>query len=205
MEKGKFIVFEGTDGSGKSTHARILTEKLMGGGVDTFVTFEPTSFETGKLIRRYLSGEIEGDERTIAALFMADRIEHLFNPEGILAYLDKGITVISDRYYLSSLAYNCQSEGLEWVLSINQRARETLRPDLTIFLDAPLERLEKRTANRVAKEIYEKSDVQHIVRDRYFAAFEMLPDENIAIISTDRDKQLVSDDIWNNVRELFER
>lgn len=204
MEKGKFIVFEGTDGSGKSTHARILTEKLMAGGVDTFVTFEPTSFETGKLIRRYLSGEIMGDERTIAALFMADRLEHLYNPEGILAQLQKGITVITDRYYLSSLAYNCQSEGLDWVLSINQRARETLKPDLTIFLDAPVDRTEKRTANRVAKEIYEKNEVQHIVRDRYYAAFELLPDEKIVVISTDRDRQLVSDDIWNSVRELFE-
>ncbi len=204
MERGKFIVFEGTDGSGKSTHARLLTERLMAGGVDTFVTFEPTSFETGKLLRRYLSGEIEGDERTIAALFMADRLEHLFNPEGIIAHLEKGITVICDRYYLSSVAYNCHSESIDWVMQINQRARETLLPDLTIFLDAPLARTEKRTANRVAKEIYEKSDVQEIVKQRYFEAFERVKEENIAVIFTDRDRAEVSEDVWEKAKELFE-
>ncbi|NCA66597.1 MAG: dTMP kinase [Clostridia bacterium] len=204
MNKGKFIVFEGTDGSGKSTHARILTEKLMASGIDTYVTFEPTSYETGKLLRRFLSGEISGDERTVAALFMADRMEHLFDPEdGIIAHLEKGITVICDRYYLSSVAYNCHSENIDWVLSINARAKQTLMPDLTIFLDAPIERTEKRTANRVAKEIYEKNDVQQRVRERYYEAFAKLTDENIAIISTDRERQLVSDDIWQKAQELF--
>lgn len=205
MEKGKFIVFEGTDGSGKSTHARLLTEKLIASGIDVCVTYEPSSYETGKLLRRYLSGEITGDEKTIAALFLADRLEHLHNPEGILAQLKKGITVISDRYYMSSLAYNCQSESIDWVLSINERVRDTLKPDLTIFLDAPIEKTEKRTAKRVSKEIYEKNDVQYIVRARYYEAFAKLKEENIAIISTDRDKETVSEEIWQKVINIFEK
>lgn len=205
MNKGRFIVFEGIDGSGKSTHVKLLEQKLKTIGVKVYSTFEPTDNEIGKLLRRILSGEIKADERTIAALFMADRMEHLLNTtNGIIKKINEGITVICDRYYLSSVAYNCHDESIDWAFSINKRAQELLKPDITIFLDASIERAEKRTARRDTLDVYEKIEVQKKVRERYFESFAKLINQNIAIIKTDRDKSLVSEDIWKKVKSFFE-
>lgn len=206
MKKGKFIVFEGIDGSGKSTHARLLKDNLNARGIEVYSTFEPTDYETGKLLRRFLSGEVKADERTVAALFMADRMEHLLNADnGILQKIHSGITVICDRYFLSSVAYNCHDEGIEWIFSINQRVREILSADITIFLDAPIEHTGKRTARRGSLEVYEKGEIQAKVRERYLNAISChMADAKVAIIDTNRDKLSVSKDIWAKVEPLFE-
>lgn len=78
----KFIVFEGIDGSGKSTQARLLHEKLTINGVANFLTAEPTNRPIGKLIRDIFAHRLYGNDATIAALFVADRLEHLTHPEG---------------------------------------------------------------------------------------------------------------------------
>lgn len=204
MKKGKFIVFEGIDGSGKSTHVRLLKEKLEAMGIQVHATFEPTDYETGKLLRRFLKGEIIADERTIAALFMADRMEHLLNQKkGIIKKIEEGITVICDRYFLSSVAYNCHDESIDWVLAINERAIQLLCPDLTIFLDAPILHTEQRTARRKNLDVYEKTEIQKKVRQRYFDAIDRL-DSHIVIVDTNRQKIDTSKDIWDKVKLLFE-
>ena len=90
------------------------------------------------MLRACLTGRIETDERAIAALFAADRLDHITNPvNGIQKHLDAGITVLCDRYYFSSLAYNGGLVSAEWVAQLNAQAMQLLRADLTVFIDRP--------------------------------------------------------------------
>ena len=107
MKKNLFIAFEGIDGSGKSTQAKRLARLLENAGHKVYSTFEPTDNPIGKMIRDIFNHKMEADHRTIAGLFVADRLDHLLNKSnGILKKLDEGYTVITDRYYFSSYAYH---------------------------------------------------------------------------------------------------
>ena len=121
--KGKFIVFEGCDGSGKSTQLKLLASYLESKGEEVYLTREPTDSPFGSLIHSCLTGRIVTDEHTIAALFAADRLDHIHNAlNGILRKLEEGVTVLCDRFYLSSFAYNGGFAPLEWVISLNTPA-----------------------------------------------------------------------------------
>ena len=147
--KGKFIVFEGTDGSGKSTQMKMLGKYLKAKGISVYGTHEPTDSPFGALLRACLTGRVETDERAIAALFAADRIDHITNSvNGIMKKLEEGTTVLCDRYYFSSFAYNGGFVPLEWVIELNKPALNLLRPDLTAFLDLPAEERLKRVPRR---------------------------------------------------------
>ena len=78
---GKFIVFEGLDGCGKTSQIDILARRLKEKGEKVYVTAEPTNYETGLYLRRILSESLEKDIYLLAALFLADRIEHITHPE----------------------------------------------------------------------------------------------------------------------------
>lgn len=201
IKRGKFIVFEGLDGCGKTTHAKALVEFLNDKGILTEQTFEPTSGEMGKLMRRYLSGELKTSEEAIAALFVADRLDHIMKKGGLLDLLNKGINVVCDRYYLSSIAYNAPSHTPLWVYNLNKVAFEVLSPDLVIFLDMPAFR-EDRLDSRSSKEIYETSEYQKIVKARYEEAF-ALHQGRIVKISSNRDKKDVQKDVRLTVMDLF--
>ena len=170
--KGKFIVFEGIDGSGKSTQARMLADKLEKSGERVYYTFEPSDGMVGKMIRRILRKEITADEFTIAALFLADRLDHLNNPEtGILAKLEQGIHVVCDRYYYSSYAYHSMYMSMDWVIQANSLAAQTKRPDVVYFLDlTPEQSLERIRKNRETLEHYEKLDSLTAARNNYLEA-----------------------------------
>ncbi len=100
---GRFLVFEGIDGSGKTTQVQKVYQRLKDQGLDVTATFEPTDGPIGSLIRQMLSGEMPTDQRTIASLFAADRTDHLVNPaNGIRTLVDEGKTIVCDRYYFSS-------------------------------------------------------------------------------------------------------
>lgn len=86
-----FIAVEGIDGSGKSTQVQLLKANLEEAGYKVYATNEPTNFEAGKLIRSIFNHRVNADQHTIAALFVADRLQHLLDKEnGILAMLEKG-------------------------------------------------------------------------------------------------------------------
>lgn len=171
-QKGKFIVFEGIDGSGKSTQAKLLAAKLREQGQEVYYTFEPSDGMIGKMIRRILTKEITADEHTIAALFLADRLDHLNNPEtGILSKLEKGIHVISDRYYYSSYAYHSMFMSMDWVIQANSLAADIKRPDVVFYLDlTPEQSFERISQNRENLEHYEKVDSLRAARDNYLEA-----------------------------------
>lgn len=135
-KNGCFIVFEGIDGSGKSTQISLLKEHIEEHSINCMTTMEPSNGPIGTLLRQFLSGRIKGEETTLTALFAADRLDHLNNPvNGIRKLLEDGIAVISDRYVFSNYAYQSVSVPLEWIMKCNEMANETVRPDCHIFID----------------------------------------------------------------------
>lgn len=171
-----FIVFEGIDGAGKTTQIELLAQKLRDAGMDPYVTAEPTGMETGKAIRRVLSGAVPKTPTQVAAMFVQDRIDHNVDPtEGIEILLAQGKAIICDRYYYSSLAYQGSLTDFDWVMAANCDCPEIRKPDLCIFLDlSPEESMKRITQGRTQVEIYEKADTLTKVRARYMDVFAKL-------------------------------
>lgn len=140
MERPLFIVLEGIDGSGTTTQAARLVGHLRARGRRAAETREPSQGPIGRLLREALLGQhavtggapLEG--RTMALLFAADRMDH--NQREIDPLLASGSDVVSDRYLLSSLAYQAEEADRDWVASL---ARGIRQPDLTLLLDLPIE------------------------------------------------------------------
>ena len=200
-KRGKFIVFEGTDGSGKSTQLKALVKYLSDKGVNTFVTREPTDSPFGAVLRSCLVKRIDTDEFTIAAMFAADRLDHIQNPvNGILKKLNEGVNVFCDRYYFSSFAYNGGFVPLDWVVELNRPARELLKPDLTVYIDITAEDAMNRVARRGETERYETVEKQKLIRENYLALFKRFPDERVAVIKSMEKKE----ETQENVRKIVE-
>lgn len=189
MSKGRFIVIEGIDGAGKTTQIELLANRLREQGRVVHVTAEPTASVSGGLLRDALGGIANRTACEMAALFVLDRIFHNVNPNGINAMLEKGIDVICDRYYYSSLAYQGSETDFEWVKSMNLDCPEIRTPDLCIFLDlSPEESLKRISKGRTSTELYERLDTLVSVRNRFFEVFELLSDrDNIKVIDTTGD------------------
>ena len=180
MTKGKFIVFEGIDGAGKSTQIALLQAALEKMGYTVHQTAEPTDLDTGKMLRASLAGKQERSAYEMATLFTLDRIAH--NKE-IDAALAKGEIVICDRYYYSSLAYQGSLCDYEWVKRMNVDCPEIRRPDLCIFLDlSPKDAIARIRARGEATEIYEKEETLSLFRDTFHRVFASLEDR-VAIVN----------------------
>ena len=188
-KRGRFIVIEGIDGAGKTTQIELLAEKLRAEGRTVHITAEPTASVSGGLLRDALGGISNRTACEMAALFVLDRIFHNVNPNGINAMLERGIDVICDRYYYSSLAYQGSQTDFEWVKNMNLGCPEIRIPDICIFLDlAPEESLKRISKGRTTTELYEKLDTLESVRKRFFDVFELLRErDNIKIIDTTGD------------------
>jgi len=184
--RGKFIVFEGLDGSGTSTQAKRLGQYLEHEKHWAVInTSEPTQGPMGLLLRLILSNRLTLDttkslemrqlsNSAMALLFAADRLDHL--QQIILPKLEDGVFVICERYYLSSFAYQMSQDkkNLDWLRTINSRA---LSPDLMIFLRTPLEVCDQRRQKRWQKEIFEHNDILRQVDENYLYAIEQLKAE----------------------------
>ena len=151
MKKGLFITLEGPDGSGKSTVAKLLHEYIDGLGILNAFTREPGGTAIGENIREILldNDNYEMTSRTEALLYAAARAQHA--EEKIQPLLDNDYIVLSDRYVLSSLAYQGHSRGLgiETVMEINEFAMGDTYPDLVLFFDVDPEiALSRKYINR---------------------------------------------------------
>jgi dTMP kinase len=128
---GRFLVLEGIDGSGTTTQVAHLAAALRAEGHSVWTTREPTDGPVGMLLRQALTRQLPGlSDAALALLFAADRMHHLATV--VEPALAEGQVVISDRYVLSSLAYQGLRVPMAWVEGLNARAR---RPDLTLFLE----------------------------------------------------------------------
>ncbi len=203
---GRFLALEGIDGSGKSTQLQLLLERLRARGVECRGTREPSDGPVGAMIRQILTGRVTADNRVIAGLFAADRLDHLVNRrDGILEQVRSGVTVVTDRYYFSSYAYHSVDVDMGWVIDSNRLSAELLRPDATIFLDVPVRRaLERIGQNRSHTELFEKEDRLTATREKYLEVFERLRDrETVAVIDAGGDVETVAERVWAAVSHLF--
>jgi dTMP kinase len=162
MSKGLFIVFEGIDGSGKSTQMSMLKDYFEQKGNDVILTREPTDGIIGELIWRYAESHKRNlRPETEALLFAADRAEH---SRVIQSAREEGKIVLSDRYLHSSLAYQ-GAAGVDqgWIRELNKHA---LRPDLVILLDIDPEHSLNRVTYR-DKTVFEEGAYLRKVREIY--------------------------------------
>jgi dTMP kinase len=180
------IVLEGLDGAGTTTQARRLVAHLNSKGKKAHLTREPSDGPIGKLIREMLTGnhtipDQSLSQGTFGLLFAADRLDHLQREVDI--QLAAGATVISDRWYHSSLAYQGTGADRDWITTLNARAR---KPDLTIFLSV---RPEVAAARRVAagrvQELFEDMRMQEEVAAGYKATISELSAQGERIESID--------------------
>jgi dTMP kinase len=164
-----FIVLEGIDGAGTTTQTDRLVATLTAHGRPAHATREPSQGPVGKLLREVLLGGHRGadgaplDGGAMALLFAADRRDHLRRE--IEPTLRAGKDVVSDRYLLSSLAYQAEEAERSWVEGL---ARGIRSPDLTILLDLPVATAaaRRRAAGRIT-ERYDDDDTQSKVANNY--------------------------------------
>ena len=201
MSNGKFIVFEGIDGAGKSTQVALLRERLNELGYDVHLTAEPTAAPSGKAIREALSGSVKKSECEMAAMFVLDRIAH--NSAEICPLTESGKVVISDRYYYSNLAYQGQTTDYAWVKAMNRDCPDIKRPDLCIYLDLlPEQSLARIKARNEALEIYENIEKLTNVRNSFLTVIDDLKKEGekIFIVNADRTPEDIASEIFDTVR-----
>ncbi len=161
---GKFIVFEGPDGSGQSTQAALLEKYISNLGRKVILTKEPTlDSEAGLEIKAILNHEKEASPEELQKLFVEDRREHL--EKVIIPALKEGSVVISDRYFFSTFAFGSLGADLEWLISMNS---DFLLPDATFVLVVKPETSIERIAHRGIKStLFEKLESLRKVVENY--------------------------------------
>ena len=193
-KKGVFICIEGLDGSGKTTQAVLLTERLYKSR-NAIYTAEPSHGKTGTFIRECcLYEEKRLPTAAEALLFAADRIEHIENE--IKPALAEGKLVICDRYIYSSLAYQGSAGlSLDWIKTINSHA---LQPDFGIFIDVSPERVLERLQRK--KSVMETLETQQKVREIYLKFVEK---GELIKIDGGKPKDVVADALYSKVLSLL--
>lgn len=204
--KGKFIAFEGSDGSGKSTVLEKVKEYLDENNISYIITREPGGTKIGEQIRDILMNNenTEMDDKTEALLFAAARAQSV--EEKLKKELETRDLVISDRYVLSSLAYQGFARGLgvDGVRSINEFATSSLKPDYTFFLDVdPITVLERKKSQVEADRLEEESNNFH--QKVYDGYQELLKDEeNVILIDASQTVEEVVEETINNIKKILE-
>ena len=196
-KKGLFICIEGIDASGKTTHSKILVERLRERGVSTHYTKEPSEGEIGQLIEKFI---LKRDSRihiaVEALLFAADRLDHI--ERDVSPALARGEIVVSDRYLYSSLAYQ-GGTGLDlaWIKEINRFA---IKPDLAIYIDIPPEvALERMGEDR---SVMENLKTQRLVRKIYM---QMVKDGELILVDGNRAMDEVSQEVFDIVVKFLKK
>ncbi|MBC8326598.1 MAG: dTMP kinase [Verrucomicrobia subdivision 3 bacterium] len=200
-----FITFEGTEGCGKSTHIHKLTERLQAAGHTVRVVREPGGTESGEQIRKLLKHGPKNLTAEAELLLMNASRAQLVR-EVIRSALAAGEVVLCDRFYDSTTVYQGAGRGLDaaQVQAIIDFAVGETRPNLTIFLQIPLEISEKRRANRQGTDRFESANREFFQRiEAGYAALAKSEPERIHTINADRPLNAVQADIWTTVSSLL--
>ncbi len=207
--RGRFIVLEGLDGAGTTTQTERLAAALRAEGHAVLTTREPSDGPVGTLIRQALTGRLvlPGGAgplapETLALLFAADRTDHL--RAKVLPALEAGKVVLSDRYVLSSLAYQGASLPMAWVDAINAHA---IPADLTLFVGvAPEVAARRRAVRGEAAELFEADEAQRRIARQYLAAIRRRGErERVVRIDGSQSVEAVTAAALAEVRKLLGR
>ncbi len=195
-KRGILVTLEGIDGSGKSTHVRLLSEALREKGIPVVSTFEPGDTPLGAELRRILlRGDFFIAEQAELLLYMADRVQHV--QEVILPALNKGFIVVCERYIDSTLVYQGYGRGVDrgFIEFLNEWVVDGCIPDLTIVLTLPVdlafERMKSRDRDRM-----EQNDMAFFQRlkDGYDELLKK-GNRNMVLVDATRKKQIVHMDV----------
>jgi dTMP kinase len=195
--RGRLIAFEGIDGAGTTTQSTRLVEALDRRGRPAHLTREPSTGPIGMFLRRVLQGDERVPPPSVALLFAADRIDHLVRE--IEPQLAAGRIVVTDRYVMSSLAYQSLTIERDDVAAFNRRAPVA---DLTFFIDVPVATAAERRAKRGGKpELFDENRVQERVAGAYLAEVERAQraGERVRIIDGSAPADAVEAAIWLEV------
>lgn len=186
-----FICIEGLDACGKTTQARRLVANLRRKGFDAVYTTEPSSGEIGSFIKSDILQRRKRVPAVVEALlFAADRVDHVEHK--IKPALQKGRIVVSDRYLFSSLAYQgAAGLDLKWIEEINRWA---LKPDLSIYLNVPIEVVMKRMKRK--RSVMERLETQKKVLQTYH---QLVQDGRLFPLDGNRPANVVSRDIFKMI------
>jgi dTMP kinase len=202
--RGVLIAFEGGEGAGKTTQARLLAIWLREQGYDVLATHEPGATKMGMRLRALLLDTAHAglSPRAETLMYAADRAEHVESV--IVPALERGTVVVTDRYVDSSIAYQGRgrNQPVSEVAGLNKWATGGVEPDLTILLDLPpLEGLSRRTASADRLEA-EPTDFHERVREGFLAQARQSPERYLVLDATRPSAQL-SDEIKERVRDLL--
>lgn len=204
MDKGKFIVFEGGDGSGKSTILDMVYDYLIENNIECIKTREPGGIKISEDIREVIlnTKNTKMDSRTEALLYAAARRQHLV--EKVIPKIDKGAIVLCDRFIYSSLAYQgyARNIGIDEIYQINKFAVGEYMPDLNILFDLSpeigLERINKNKEREINRLDLEKIDFHNKVRDGYLKLYEENKEKFVKI---NAEKSI--EEVFNVVKEII--
>lgn len=209
---GRFITFEGPEGSGKSTQIKLLVERLENEGLNVTCSREPGGTATGELIRNLLQHDAAEEplsDRAELLLFTASRAQLM--DRIILPTLEKGDWMVCDRFIDSTLAYQGFARGMDipTLDSINDFAIFERKPDLTILLDLSVEAGFKRLESRYSGSEEEHDRFEREARDfhdRVRAGYQDLAKQDpdrIVTIDANRSVEDVASAVWNAVKEAL--
>ena len=208
MKKGLFITFEGPDGSGKTTVSKAVADKLLAEGYQVRYTREPGGSAISEKIRDIIldPANTEMDPRTEALLYAASRRQHLVDI--VLPLIEQGVTVISDRFVDSSIAYQGYGRqiGADEVYAINAFAIENYMPVKTIFLNVSAETgLARIQANRAVLDRLdaESTDFHKRVFDGYQKVIAQYADRMI-VVDASREVDEVIAEVYSIVKGLLD-
>ncbi|MEP0520541.1 MAG: dTMP kinase [Hyphomicrobiales bacterium] len=205
--RGKFITFEGGEGSGKSTQIKILAEFLRDSDIEVVETREPGGSSNAEAIREYLlSGQAEGKgAKAEAMLFAAARLDHV--EQVIEPALKRGTWVLCDRFMDSTRVYQGMDLDSETINVLEKIAVGDCKPDLTILLDLPAKTGLKRAASRASdaqKDRFEKEGEHiHEGRRKVFLKLAHSAPGRIFVFDATKDIKTLSADIWKRCRKQF--
>lgn len=200
---GAFVVFEGGDGSGKTTQARLLARGLAREGYDVDHTHEPGGTPFGEASRRWLRSRSSLSPMAELLLFVAARAQHV--EEIIAPALRAQQTVVCDRFTSSTVAYQGYGRGLDQELigRLNELATIGLRPDLSVLLDMPAEiALARRKGRRLDTFESETAEFHRRVREGFLALASGEPDRWLVLDGT-MPRKVLELRIMDRVRDLL--
>ena len=203
-DKARFISFEGIDGSGKSTQAKLFLDRLIKNGKQGILVREPGGTPISEEIRQVLLTKVNRQmvARTEALLMTASRSQ--LTKEVILPNLEQNRWIIADRYADSTLAYQGGGRelNLDWLLDLNKFATYELEPNVTFFIDIlPKEALRRKkyTEDRIEAE---GIAFQKQVRQTYLELAKQFSDR-IIVIDGNMSKEKIQNNIWDEIKRRY--